>query len=199
MTIVTNDYYNFSGAVINTKKEIFINLENKPFKGNVLDIGFQNFGIVYNIYKEFNDNASIEYVNGKDEKENIKKGVYDSCILLFSFSSIWLRSSKFKLIKEINDYLKENGALYIWDIDKGFTKVFNSIIKILIPGRKLKEIYIKDLNVIKDSSKENTLSILDPFFDIVDFKASNDIYYIKAVKKKVINEIYAKHKELEGR
>ena len=98
------------------QKDFMINLEHKYFSGNVLDIGLQNHGIVYNLYKHNNENFNVEYVDGKDETDNIQKNSYDSCIMFLSFSSLSLKLHKKNLIKEIYDYLKEDGILHIWDI-----------------------------------------------------------------------------------
>lgn len=165
------------------RKEIFINLEKEVFRGNILDIGLDNYGIVYNIYKQYHDNINVEYISGKEEKESLKEGFYDSCILFFSFSSIWLRINKRKFIRDIYRYLSKDGLLYIWDIDKGYTKIFNATVKIVIPERKLRQIKLRDLNILKDTSKVNTIRMLEEHFSIIDAKSSDGIYYIKAKKK----------------
>jgi len=164
-------------------KEIFINLEKEVFRGNILDIGLDNCGVVYNIYKQYHDNVNVEYISGKEGKESLKEGFYDSCILFFSFSSIWLRINKRKFIKDIYRYLNKDGLLYIWDMDKGYTKVFNATVKIVIPEGKLRQVKLKDLNILKDTSKVNTIKMLEEYFDIMDVKSSDGIYYIKARKK----------------
>lgn len=166
-------------------------MEKEIFRGNILDIGFKNYGVVYNIYKEYNDDDNIEYVSGKEEKESIKENFYDSCIILFSFSSIWLKMNKKNFIKDIYRYLTKDGLLYIWDIDKGYGKIFKSCIKISIPGRRLREIKVRDLNILKNNTKENTLKLLKNNFEILDLKASNGIYYIKA-KKKILKNKFPK-------
>ena len=182
------------------RKEIFINLEKEVFRGNILDVGLDNYGVVYNIYKQYYDDVNVEYISGKEEKGSLKEGFYDSCILFFSFSSIWLRINRRKFIKDIYRYLNEDGLLYIWDIDKGYTKVFNATVKIVIPERKLRQIKLRDLNILKDTSKVNTIKMLEEYFDIVDIKSSDGIYYIKArkkalEKKNVSNKI--REKEIE--
>lgn len=164
-------------------KEIFINLEKEVFRGNVLDVGLDNYGIVYNIYKQYYDDVNVEYISGKEEKGSLKEGFYDSCILFFSFSSIWFRINRRKFIKDIYRYLNKDGLLYIWDIDKGYTKIFNATVKIVIPERKLRQIKLRDLNILKDTSKVNTIKMLKKCFDIIDVKSSDGIYYIKAKKK----------------
>ncbi|WP_333859888.1 class I SAM-dependent methyltransferase [Clostridium sp.] len=164
-------------------KSIFINMENQIFRGNLLDVGLHNEGIIYNVYKEFNDNINVEYINGKEEEENIKEDYYDNCILLFSFNKLWLNFKKKNFIKDIYKYLKEEGLLYIWDVDKGYNKIFNGYVKILIPGGKIKKIKIRDFNILKNNSKENTVKILDKYFKVLDLKNSDGLYYIKAQKK----------------
>ena len=166
------------------KKEVFINLEKEIFKGNILDIGFSNHGIIYNIYKQYIDDSSrVDYVEGKDEKASIEEGVYDLCALFFTLGDIKFLQSKKKLIQDIYKYLKIGGLLYIWDIDKGYAKIFNSKIKIVLPDKNTKQINIKDLNVFKNSSKEITMKILQPYFEITTLKNSDNVYYMICKKK----------------
>lgn len=165
------------------KKELFINMENEIFRGNLLDIGLENTGIIYNIYKEFNHGINVEYISGEDEREEIKEGYYDLCILLFSFNKIRTKSKKRTIIEHIHKYLNGNGMLYIWDIDKKPGKIFNGDIKILIPDKKLKVIKIRDFNIASDNSKESTVSIISKYFELKEYNFTDDIYYIKAKNK----------------
>ncbi|MGO5065053.1 class I SAM-dependent methyltransferase [Clostridium sporogenes] len=164
-------------------KEIVINMENEIFRGNLLDVGTDNYGIIYNIYKQYNEDSNLQYIDGAEEKENIKEGYYDNCILLFSFSNIFFKKNRMNLIRDIYLYLKEGGNVYIWDIDKKIKETFNGKIKILLPGEKIKDISIKDLNVLKDSSIDTTVKLLSPYFEIQDLKSSDGVYYIKGTKK----------------
>ncbi|MGV8979817.1 methyltransferase domain-containing protein [Clostridium sp.] len=161
------------------KREVFINLEKEIFKGNLLDIGFSNHGIIYNICKQYiDDRSSVEYVEGKKDKIKIKEGSYDTCVLFLTLSGIKLTESKKRLIKDIYKFLKEDGLLYIWDIDKGLLKTFNSKIDILLPDKSTKTINVRDLNIFKNSNKENTMKILQPYFKITTLKSSDNIYYM---------------------
>lgn len=166
-------------------KEAFINLEKEIFKGNVLDIGFSNHGIIYNVYKQYiDDSSSVDYIEGKEEKRRIEDGEYDVCALFLTLSDIKFTHSKTKLIYDIYKFLKSDGLLYIWDIDKGFAKIFNSTIKIVLPDKSTKQIFLRDFNIFKNSSKENTMKILQPYFEIVTLKNSDNIYYMICQKKK---------------
>lgn len=165
------------------KKEIFISLEKEVFRGNVLDIGLQNHGIVYNIFKQYNDDSNVEYLCGKEEKEQICVNFYDSCILFFSLSSLWSKKRRKEIISDINKYLNNDGILYLWDIDKAYGKIFNCRLKVGIPQSKIRQLELKEFNILKDVSKENVLKLIENYFDILDFKSSDGIYYIRAKKK----------------
>lgn len=164
-------------------KEIFINLEKEVFSGNVLDIGFENCGIVYDLCKNIDDDIAVDYVNGKDGRNNIEKNFYDSCVLFFSLYNMVNKKSRKLLIKEIYDFISSDGILHLWDIDKPRFKILNMKLKIVVPNKKMKTVQIKALNPLNDVSYENTMKILKPYFNIIDLKHSNDIYYIKAQKK----------------
>ena len=166
------------------KREVFINLEKEIFKGNLLDIGFSNHGIIYNICKQYiDDSNSVEYIEGKEEKIKIDEGTYDTCAMFLTLSDIKFTQNKKKLIKDIYKFLKVDGLLYIWDIDKGFAKTFNSRIKIVLPDKSTKQISLRDLNLFKNSSKENTMKILKPYFEIITLKNSDNIYYMICKKR----------------
>lgn len=165
------------------KKEVFISLEKEIFKGNLLDIGFSNHGIIYNIYKQYNDDSSIEYLEGKEEKIRIEGGQYDVCAMFLALSDMKFTLSKKKLIKDIYKFLKDDGLLYIWDIDKGFVKAFNSTIKVVLPDKSTKQVFLRDFNIFKNSSKENTMKIIQPYFEILTLKNSDNIYYMICKKR----------------
>ncbi|NMM62773.1 class I SAM-dependent methyltransferase [Clostridium sp. P21] len=179
------------------KKEIYLNMKNEIFKGNVLDIGFENSGIIYNICKEENEEINIDYVTGKEEETNIRDNFYDICILFFSFSSIWFKMNKKSFIKDIYNYLNKEGILYVWDIDKGYKKIFNGNINVTTPGDKVKKIKIRDLNIFKDNSKDNTVKILENYFNVIEGTVSDGVYYIKAKKKDIIKGDISKEKNIQ--
>ncbi|MGE5628832.1 MAG: class I SAM-dependent methyltransferase [Solirubrobacterales bacterium] len=158
-------------------------IKEEVFKGNLLDIGMENYGVIYNAYKCLNQEISVDYLDEKEEG-TIRHGYYDNCILLLSLSKIFLEKTKLRLIKEVSTYLNENGILYIWDIDKKIGKVWVEGIKIQTPDNKIKDVKIMDLNLLRDNSKENTLKLLSKHYDVIDFSCEHGVYYIKANKKR---------------
>jgi hypothetical protein len=167
----------------NIGKDIYIDMQNEVLSGDILDVGLDNYGIIYNLYKLQNKDANLEYIQGREEKKFIHKESYDSCILLFSLSNLWFKLSKKNLFQDISQFLKADGALYIWDIDKSYTKLFKGTIKVNMPQNNIKEIRIKDLNVLKDASKKSTVKLLEQYFEIIDLMAYDNVYYIKAKKR----------------
>ncbi|QGU95703.1 class I SAM-dependent methyltransferase [Clostridium bovifaecis] len=166
------------------EKEIVISMEKEIFTGEVLDIGADNYGVVYNVYKKSNKDFSVEYIDGRDKCKNIKENSYDSCVLFLSFSSIIFRTSRKVLIEKIYNYLKKDGFVYIWDIDKGYGKTFYGKINVMLPQGGAKRISVREINVLKDTSSKTTLRLLEGYFDIIEFECSDNIYYIKAQKKR---------------
>lgn len=164
-------------------KEIFINLEKEVFIGNVLDIGFDNNGIIYDLCKNIDDNMTIDYINGTQDKNRIEKNYFDSCVVFFSLMEFKTKRSKLKFFKEIAEYIKKDGILYLWDVDKPRYKSLYFKIKVFVPNKKYKEVSVKAVNPIIDASCENTRKLLQSYFNIIDLKCSDNIYYIKAQKK----------------
>jgi hypothetical protein len=75
------------------------------------------------------------------------------------------------------------GEILIWDIDKPNMQIADSNLKFRLPDNKLKKINIKDYGLFRNNSKDSLLKIIHPFFDIVELKCYDNIYYIKGIKK----------------
>jgi SAM-dependent methyltransferase len=164
-------------------KEIFINLEKEAFLGNVLDIGIENHGIVYDLCKVIDDNITIDYISGEEDKEKIEKNFFDSCVIFFSLYDLKSTYSKNDLIKDIYTFLKKDGIIYIWDVDKPRFKSIYFKLKVVVPRQGFKEVKINARNPLIDASCKTTCKLLKQYFKIIDLKQSDNIYYIKAQKK----------------
>ena len=166
------------------KHSILINLENENLRGNVLDVGFYNYGITYSLFKNGSDEISVDYLQGKDEKAKIEIDFYDSCIVFFALSNIWFKYNRKRMLLDLMKHIKKGGNIYIWDLDKPYGKIFNNRLKVILPGGEIKIIKLKELNIVKDTSFELTKKILEDYFNIIDCKTSDNIYCIKASSKK---------------
>lgn len=170
-------------------KTLVINLEDINLQGDILDVGEKNFGVIYNISKDVEDELSLDYVNS-ESKVKLKSREYDACTFFFDLNKIWTSIEKEKLIREISSYIKENGEIFIWDINKERGKVFNNKIRVILPKGKVKEFNFKNLNVLLSSNIEEIKKILEKYFEIEETKAWEDIFFIrgKKVKTKVKEE-----------
>ena len=164
------------------RNTILINLENENLPGNVLDVGFCNYGITYNLFKNGYDEISVDYIEGKNEKEKIEVDFYDCCIVFFALSDIWSKYNRKKILFDLVKHIKREGVIYIWDLDKPYGKIFNNKLKVILPGGEIKVIKLKEVNMLKDTSFESTKKIVEKYFQIIESTCSDNIYCIKGKK-----------------
>ena len=161
-------------------KTIILNLSEIELKGNILDIG-ESFGVIYNISKEIESELAIDYVNSED-KNNLLENEYDVCTMFFSLSKIWTNYARLKLIEEISKYIKPNGEIYIWDINKEIKEIINNKIIAILPSGKDREFDFKNINPIIKSNVDENQKILEKYFKIEETKIWEDIHFIKGIK-----------------
>jgi hypothetical protein len=164
-------------------KTLVINLEDVILQGDILDVGEKNLGVIYSISKEAKEELSLDYVSN-DTKIELKNVKYDACTFFFDLNKIWTSLEKEKLIKEVSSYIKEDGEIFIWDINKERGKVFNNKIKVILPNEKIKEFTFRNLNPLLSSNVEEIKKILEKYFKIEETKAWEDVFYIKGQKLK---------------
>jgi hypothetical protein len=165
---------------------VFISLEKEIFRGNILDVGMDNNGIIYNVFKYYDEDLDIDYLEGKEDHEILKSHYYDTCILFFSLHNIGNLSKKKRLFQNINQCLRENGYVYIWDVEKKPLKTFKTNIKVSLPDKSLKNIKINCYNPFTNNSKEKIISILKDSFEVLNIKHSDDIFSIVCKKREEV-------------
>lgn len=173
-------------------KTIIINLENVNISGDVLDVGENNLGVIYNLTKDVQEEISVDYVDSEN-KIQLKNREYDACTFFFELNKVWTSIEKEKIIKEVHKYIKLGGEILIWDINKERRKVFNNKIKVILPQNNIKEFNFKNLNVLTSSNIEETKKILEKYFNIEETKAWEDIFFLKG--KKVEENIKEEEKQ----
>ena len=164
-------------------KTLVIDLEDVILQGDILDVGEKNLGIIYSISKEAKEELSLDYVSN-DTKIELKNVKYDACTFFFDLNKIWTSLEKEKLIKEVSSYIKEDGEIFIWDINKERGKVFNNKIKVILPNKKIKEFTFRNLNPLLSSNVEEIKKILEKYFEIEETKAWEDVFFIRGQKLK---------------
>ena len=162
-------------------EELVVDLQNEGLEGNVLDIGVNNLGIVYNMCKSSEDEVTVDYFEEDVDGKCSYKNCYDVAVLFFTIGKFL---SKKKLFEEIYEYLNEYGEIRIWDIDKNNSISHIINLKILLPGSREKNIKLRSLNMLKSRSKESVIRLLMTKFDIIEMNSKNNVYCIKGRKKK---------------
>jgi len=164
-------------------EKFFLSLEKEVFRGNILDVGMDKNGIIYNISKHYDEDIDIDYLEGGYKEEVLKEKYYDTCVLFFSLHTLQTLNQKKKLFKDINGYLKDNGYIYIWDIDKKPLKTQKSNVRVCLPDKSIKDFKINCTNPFTNNSKEKIMNILKDFFEVIDTKHSSDFFSIVCRKK----------------
>ncbi|SHH25294.1 hypothetical protein [Clostridium grantii] len=165
------------------KGDIIVNMENIRFNGDVLDIGYDNWGIIYNICRTSKETMDVKYIKESKSAHNEGKDNYNTCASFLTFGRMLSKKEKSKFIQRIYEYLDKDGFLYIWDIDKKRGETIDVSIKVILPYRKIKSLQHKDFNLLKQNNLNEIKELLNSKFEILYEKDSNGMFYIKAQKK----------------
>lgn len=162
-------------------KTIFINMNDVKIKGDILDMSSENSGIVYNISKDVEEELCVDYVTS-DNKSVLDERKYDACTFMFNFNNIWGNRRKAKVIKDVVKYLKDDGEIYVWDVNKEGGRFIDYKINIALPNGEIKRAALKNYNPIATCSIEEIQKILEKYCKIEETKVWEDVFFIKAVK-----------------
>ena len=127
-------------------KTIFINMNDVRIEGDILDLSSENSGVIYNISKDIEEELCVDYVTS-DERKVLTERKYDACTFVFNLNNI-LGLRRSTVIKEVINYLKDDGEIYIWDVNKDRGKIINYNMNIALPGGEIKKFNLKNYNPI---------------------------------------------------
>ena len=162
-------------------KTLVIDMEDVNLKGDILDVGENNLGVIYNLSKEIEEELSLDYVDD-ERKVELQKRKYDACTFFFELNRLWTNIEREKVIKDICSYIKDDGEILIWDINKVRGKVFNNKIKVILPRENVKEFTFKNMNPFSNSNADEIKKILEKYFKIEETKSWEDIFFIRGRK-----------------
>lgn len=162
-------------------KTLVIDMEDVNLKGDILDVGENNLGVIYNLSKEIEEELSLDYVDD-ERKVELQNRKYDACTFFFELNRLWTNIEREKVIKDICSYIKDDGEILIWDINKVRGKVFNNKIKVILPRENVKEFTFKNMNPFSNSNADEIKKILEKYFKIEETKTWEDIFFIKGRK-----------------
>ena len=164
------------------EKTLIINMDYVAINGDVLDVTSDKAGIIYNVSKDVIDEISVDYVD-ENNKDILLKRRYDICTFFFNLNEVWSNRKRECIIKEASQYLKKDGKIYLWDINKERGKIVNSKVKIKMPNKTFKETDVINLNPLIEFNYKDVEKILSKYFVINEEKVWEDMFYIKATRK----------------
>ncbi|HHD2751449.1 TPA: hypothetical protein ACOTG0_000191 [Clostridium perfringens] len=176
-------------------REVVLDMSNINFKGNTLDVGINNYGIIYNILKQTKNEISVDYYveNFSEEYRN----QYDNGVLFFSLSQLD-KSETENVIKNIWSNVRFGGNIYIWDREKKRRETVNDKIKVLMPNENEKEIEFIDNSISSEFTINSSKKVLEKYFEIQETKVCDKIIFIKGIKRGSIkNEDTANSNKLQ--
>lgn len=164
-------------------KTLVINMDGFDICGDILDVCFDNNGVIYCISKEIEDELSIDYVEeGNNELLNTQK--YDACTFFFNLNSVWSNRERKNIIKKVSNYLKEDGKIYLWDISKKRGQLIENKFRVKLPKNDFKEITVKNNNPLIECNFEILKKSIQKYYIIEESKEWEDMFYIRGTKKK---------------
>ena len=162
------------------KKTLILNLKDIKISGEVLDVSKEDNEIISSLIVDNNDEIAIDLSGESETSINDKE--YGVCTIFFYLSSIWNTTKREMLIEDIYNKLEDNAKIYIWDINKNIGEFVDSKLKVLLPNEEMKELKIKNNNIIASSNLEECKKILEKKFKIEETKVWEDIYFVKGIK-----------------
>lgn len=162
-------------------KTLVIDMEDVNLKGDILDVGENNLGVIYNLSKEIEEELSLDYVDNQ-RKVELQNRKYDACTFFFELNKLWTNTEREKIIRDVCSYIKEDGEILIWDIYKERGRVFNNKIKVILPRESVKEFTFKNMNPFSSSNSDEIKKILEKYFKIEETKSWEDIFFIRGRK-----------------
>ncbi|SHE51639.1 hypothetical protein [Clostridium fallax] len=166
---------------IKNEQIINIDLSNIKINGDILDIGEENYGIIYTLSKTFDDEVCVDYYEGIESPKDKEK--FDNGILFFNLSKFGILGGRDKLIKQIYDLIIHDGYLYIWDYEKEFKEIVSTKITVNLPREDKKEFLYKDFNFLNKFKMEDAVKLIEKYFFIEEIKVCDKIYFIKGKRK----------------
>ena len=160
-----------------------IDLRELQLKGEVLEIGRDENYIIYNFLKARGEEISVDIVENEKKFKEESKEKYDNIVLFFFLSTLNSKKERLELIKEIKDYIKFSGGLYIFDIDKKSLKPYKNKIKILFSEENYKELLIVETNPLLVSNLNAVEELIKEDFHIKKSKGLEGVFFLQGERK----------------
>lgn len=162
-------------------KTLVVSMNNINIQGDILDISCDNYGIIYNLSKDVLDEISLDYVD-ENNKKILYDRKYDACTFFFNLSKIFSKRKRDKMIKEVSKYIKKDGYIYLWDINKEIRKRVNNKIEIILPNGNVKTGMLQNNNPFIKCDFDEIIDSVQKYYVIEEKKVWEDMFFIKGRK-----------------
>ena len=160
------------------KKQLVIDMSDLDMEGDILDVAKENTGIIYDISKEIEQEISVDYV--EDESKRLLKGrKYDICTMFFNLNNLYFNWERERLLRDITKYIKNNGKIYVWDINKKRMQIVRDKINIITSFNSIKQGEIVNNNLFSSCNYDKILEIMKKYFIIKEAKTWQDMFFIE--------------------
>ncbi|MDP4091143.1 MAG: hypothetical protein Q8930_18005 [Bacillota bacterium] len=163
------------------KDKVQIDMRNLDLKGDIIDIGIKNYGIIYKICKQNDDEVAVEYLVD-EERTLISRERYDTAVLFFCLGMLSGPDRK-KLIKDIGSYIRDYGEIVIWDLNKAPGMLMDLEVEVLMPNDESQIIKLRNLNPVKRIFMEEIRHLVLQYFYITEEKVGKTIFYLRGRRK----------------
>lgn len=124
------------------------------------------------------------WVYGYPDSLPFEDSSFDAVIAFFSLSYIKRKYIRNKAVKEISRILRNNGKLYIWDINIGlFSFCLKRKLEVILPHNDTVEMEIKGEGRISNYNVNSLIPVVKRYFHINESKNCVGHFIIEAAKK----------------
>ena len=163
-------------------KTLVVNKKYLELEGDVLDISQENAGFIYSISKDIEEELSVDYVD-ENNKGILNGRKYDACTFFFDLNKLWGNRKRKMLVKEVTSFIKDDGKIFLWDINKEMGDRVNNKVEIILPSGQVKGGLLRNNNPISSCTFEETIKIIEKYYIIEETKVWKEMFFIQGRKK----------------
>ena len=87
------------------------------------------------------------------------------------------------MIKEVSQYIKKEGHIYLWDVNKDIRENVSSKIEIILPNGNVKTGILKNNNPFIKCGYDEIIDIVKQYYIIEETRVWENMFFIKGRKE----------------
>lgn len=181
-------------------REPVIDLSRLSLDGEILDMGYEGKGIIYRAIRQkeqyescneaavtidsINDIEECSWVHGRPTSLPFEDRRFDAVTAFFCLPYIRTRNGRAKVFREIARVLKDDGKLYIWDMNTNFWNINpKTKVKVILPANGVENIKLSKARWFTSYSLNTIADAVEKYFIINERKIDGRYFNIEAVKR----------------